>query len=78
MSEKVLLKEGENLLSFETDKLTDEYTLKIPEITKKKIRTLSPSYRKILNQKIMEAMASVLHQASFKAEKYLKSSDGEE
>jgi hypothetical protein len=56
---------------FESDKLTESYTLRIPAITKRMIDKLTKSQVKQLNERIMITMASVLHQARFDPAFYL-------
>lgn len=54
-----------------TDKLTEEYTLRIPERTKRLLDGLTKSQRKAVNERIMITMAECLHQFSFDATRYL-------
>lgn len=62
----------EPLLSIETDKLEAEFTLRIPEFTKRKLKELSPQEKKALNEEIIMTMARVLHRFNFDYRKYLK------
>lgn len=64
--------ENKCLLSIETDKLEAEFTLRIPEVTKRKIKELDPTTKKSLNEEILLAIARVLHRAAFDPSKYLK------
>lgn len=54
-----------------TDKLTEEYCLKIPETTKVKLEKLTKSQKKFLNERLLVAIARVLHEAEFDPIRYL-------
>jgi hypothetical protein len=59
---------GERL---ETDKLTDEFTLRIPTVTKIGIDRLPKHFKRRLNDRILVTMAQVLHEAAFDPRRYL-------
>jgi hypothetical protein len=63
----------ECLMSLEIDKLTEQYTLKIPEVLRVGLSSLSPDQRKRMNVKLMVAMAAVIHESRFNPENYLTS-----
>ena len=53
------------------DKLTETYTLRIPEITKSEIDRLPPLLKSKLNNEILLTMARVIHESKFDASLYL-------
>ena len=55
------------------DKLEENYTLRIPEITKHKIDKLPKNIRDTLNYEILITIAHVLHEADFDPRLYLSS-----
>lgn len=55
------------------DKLTEEYTLRIPEVTKNYIDKLSPTFRKRMNNEILKTMARVVHESKLDYSQYLSS-----
>lgn len=55
----------------ECDKLTDEFTLRIPSITSAAIQKLPKHWKRKLNERILVTMASVLHESSFRPSRYL-------
>ena len=60
--------------NFVLDKLTEQYTLKIPAITKELIDKLSgeiPDFKKRLNVAILMTMAEEIHKAKFDPAMYL-------
>ena len=57
----------------ETDKLTEEYTLRIPEITKYKINKMTKQQRRSLNERLLIEMAKSCHWADFDPCQYLRS-----
>jgi len=59
---------GERL---ETDKLTDEFTLRIPSVTKIGIDRLPKHFKRRLNERLLITMAQVLHEAAFDPRRYL-------
>ena len=59
---------GERL---EMDKLTEEFTLRIPSVTKLGIDRLPKHFKRRLNERILVAMARVLHEAAFDPRRYL-------
>ena len=62
----------ENMLSIETDKLTESFALRIPECTKRKLDKLSQKNKKSLNEALLITIARTLHEADFEPGKYLK------
>lgn len=60
-------------MAIESDKLTEEFTIRIPEITKNLIKQLDSQQKKRLNEAILVTMARALHDAKFDPSKYLKS-----
>jgi hypothetical protein len=59
------------------DKLTELYSIRIPEILKAHIDKLSPRRRKALNDAVLIAMARVVHEARFDSDylDYLKATN---
>jgi len=57
----------------ETDKRTDEFTLRVPSVTKVAIDRLAPHYKRRLNDRILVTIAQVLHEADFDPRRYLVS-----
>ena len=53
------------------DKLTETYTLRIPEITKSEIDRLPPLLKSKLNNEILLTMARIIHESKFNASLYL-------
>jgi len=64
---------GRRLIRLDTDKLTAEFSLRIPEITKADIDRLSKSAKRELNDRILVTMARAIHDARFDPQHYLKS-----
>lgn len=62
----------EAMLSIEYDKLSDNFSIRVPAITKKHLDRLTPAQKKILNEKILFTISKVLHDADFNPTKYLK------
>lgn len=62
-------------MSIEHDKLTEQYTLKIPEVLKVAVSSLSQSQKKRLNNQLMVAMAEAIHRSRFNPENYLTTRD---
>ena len=58
-------------MDIEIDKLTEQYTLKIPEILKVQLSSLNPDQKKRLNMTIMVEMARAIHDSRFNPESYL-------
>jgi len=56
----------------ETDKLTSEYTLRIPEITKFELDKLDPNQKLRMNHQIRVTIARAIHDSKFDPEQYLK------
>ena len=65
----------ERLMDIEIDKLTEQYTLKIPEVLKVGLSSLSPELKKQLNYKLMVQMAKAVHESKFNPELYLTARD---
>ncbi|WP_153307562.1 hypothetical protein [Desulfospira joergensenii] len=63
-------------MDLEIDKLTEQYTLKIPEILKVAISSLTPEQKKKLNLQIMFGMAKAIHDSRFDPEAYLTAREG--
>jgi hypothetical protein len=61
----------EDVARLVTDKLTEEFTLKIPEVTKQRLDKLTKSQKKFLNERLLVAIARVLHEAEFDPIRYL-------
>jgi len=59
------------------DKLTELYSIRIPEALKMHIDKLSPSRRRALNEAVLISMARFVHEARFDSEylNYLKSTN---
>ena len=57
----------------ETDKLTSEYTLRVPEFTSDSISKLNKQWKRILNIRILDIMDHTLHEANRQPGRYLKS-----
>jgi hypothetical protein len=55
----------------EMDKLTEEFTLRIPSVTKLGIDRLPKHFKRRLNERILVTMAHVLHEAAFDPRRYL-------
>ena len=55
----------------ECDKLTDEYTLRVPAVTAAALQKLSKHWKRKLNERILVTMASVLHDSGFNPSRYL-------
>jgi hypothetical protein len=66
-----MLHEEVMVVDIETDKLTEQYTLKIPEILKVQLSSLTPNQKKYLNSQLMIQMARVIHDSKFSPEQYL-------
>jgi len=60
-----------NAERLETDKLTEEFTLRIPAVTKIGIDRLPKHLKRRLNERILITMAQVLHEAAFDPRRYL-------
>ena len=56
----------------EIDKLTETFSIRIPEITKHMIDGLSKADKVRLNESVLVAIARVLHESKFDARLYLK------
>jgi hypothetical protein len=55
----------------QVDKLTENYTIRVPEILKKQIDSLPMSHKRRLTEAILVAMARVVHDARFDPILYL-------
>lgn len=53
------------------DKLVEEYTLRIPEVTKRRVDRLTKPQRKQMNEVLLVSMARFLHEATFDPSRYL-------
>lgn len=62
--------EGEELI--ETDPLDANFTLKIPECTKKSLDRLPRALRQKVNRRILCVIDFSLHEAAYKKGRYLK------
>lgn len=58
----------------EIDKLTETFSLRIPEITKHMIDGLSKADKNKLNEAILITIAKTIHESKFDARLYLKES----
>lgn len=56
-----------------TDKLTEQYMIRVPEITKAFLDKLPPALKKKLNQDILILMARSIHELKFDPRLYLSS-----
>jgi hypothetical protein len=56
-----------------TDKLTEQFMIRIPEITKANLDKLPPALKKKLNQEILILMARSIHDSRFDPKLYLSS-----
>lgn len=54
------------------DKLTEQFMIRIPEITKTEIDKLSAEIKKRLNKELLVTMARVIHESKFNPTIYLK------
>lgn len=64
---------GERL---ETDKLTHEFTFRIPEILKVEVDRLSKYHKRRLNERLLVTIAAVVHEAKFDPRRYLQTEYG--
>jgi hypothetical protein len=60
-----------NAERLETDKLTEEFTLRIPAITKIGIDKLPKHFKRRLNERTLITIAQSLHEAAFDPRRYL-------
>jgi hypothetical protein len=65
----------ERLMTLEVDKLTEQFSMKIPESLKVGLSHLSPDQRKKMNLQLMVQMAHAIHDSRFNPETYLTSRD---
>jgi len=56
----------------ETDKLTETYAIRVPEVTKAAIDRLDSKQKKSMNEAVLIAIARALHDARFNPDLYLK------
>jgi hypothetical protein len=56
-----------------TDKLTEQFMIRIPEITKTGLDKLTPTLKKKLNHEILILMARIIHESKFDPRLYLSS-----
>ncbi len=59
-------------IGFETDKLMETYSIRIPEITKFQIDRLTRGQKERMNRKILLVIAHTLHESKFEPSLYLK------
>jgi hypothetical protein len=57
------------------DKLSETYSMRIPEITKIKIDKLPAPFKRKLNHELLMTIARVLHEADFNPCNYLKTTE---
>ena len=67
--------EKDDLMHIELDKLTEQYTLKIPEVLKVGMSSLTPDQRKKMNLRLMVEIAKSIHESRFNPESYLRCGD---
>lgn len=67
--------EREMIAEVETDKLSENFSVRIPEILKISIDKMSPSAKKRMKQAVLILLAEHVHQASFNPLTYLRSDD---
>lgn len=67
---------NETMNGIELDKLTETFSLRIPEITKHMIDNLSKADKTRLNEAIILTIARILHDSKFDAQLYLKETIG--
>jgi len=60
---------------FSIDKCTENYNIRIPEITKQYLDKLSPKLKQKLKDRILDAMDMTIHEGQYEPGKYLKSED---
>ncbi len=65
----------DRLMTLEVDKLTEQFSMKIPEVLKVGLSSLSPDQRKKVNLRLMVEIAKVIHESRFNPETYLTSRD---
>ena len=58
-----------------TDKLTETYTLRVPEILKDRVGKLSKTQTGMMNERILVVMAQAVHDAAFDPSYYLTTED---
>ena len=63
--------EKDDLMHIETDKLTEQFSMKIPEVLKVGLSSLSPDQRKKLNLQLMVCIAKSIHESRFNPKTYL-------
>jgi rRNA-processing protein FCF1 len=59
-------------LSVETDPLNEQYALRIPTVTKRKLDKLSRAQKKALNEQLLITIARAIHESEFTPSEYLK------
>lgn len=62
--------------TIECDKLTETFSLRIPEITKHMIEGMSKADKNKLNEAILLTIARTIHESKFEARLYLKETIG--
>ena len=68
---KPALTEQGVIMLAQIDKLTEQYTIRVPEILKKQIDQLPMQHKRRLTEAILVAMAKVCHEAAFDPTLYL-------
>lgn len=63
------------MVEFEMDKLSENYTIRIPAVLRENLSKLPPLVKKNLNEKLMVEMARAIHENRFSPESYLSSKD---
>ena len=59
-------------MNLDTDKRTEDFSLRIPSITKTLLDGLTKHQKSRLNDEILVTIAKALHASRFDAERYLK------
>ncbi|WP_289020372.1 hypothetical protein [Desulfobacter postgatei] len=63
------------MTEIEMDKLSENYTLRIPAVLWENLSKLPPRLKKILNERLMVEMARAVHESRFNPEQYLSSKE---
>lgn len=67
--------EEPSMKEIEMDKLSENYTIRIPAVLWENLSKLPPLVKKNLNEKLMIEMARAIHESRFSPESYLSSRD---
>ena len=59
-------------MNLDTDKRTEEFSLRIPEYTKRLLDKLTKHQKSKLNDQILITIARAIHESKFDPEQYLK------